>query len=107
VIIYAGGEYVTGDAIALALMYYSRGLADEGAAETVEIPILSQDGSPVMATFLVGPSSQIVAKDVDSEYDELVDSETVARLQRLTDALRLTARPGATPEQSDWAEPEV
>ena len=102
VIIYAGGEYMTGDDVALALMEYSRALAEEITAETVEIPILERDGSRGAATFLVGPASQIVAKDVESEFDELIDPVAVTRLQRLTAGLHLVVRPETSPEPIGW-----
>ncbi|WP_345801996.1 hypothetical protein AAIB33_02500 [Microbacterium sp. AZCO] len=94
-IVYAGGEYLTGDAIADALLDYSEALAEAGSASHIEIPIVDAHGVRERATFLVGPSSQIVTSDVDTHGDELVDQEIVDRLERLTRKLRPIAYPSA------------
>jgi hypothetical protein len=88
---YAGGEYLTGDDIALALLDYSEALADAGTAASIEIPIRAEDGSLSSATFLVGPSSQIVARSARSSEDELLDDLVVARLRALTRRLHPAA----------------
>lgn len=49
-IIYAGGEFVTGDRIADALLPYSQALADAGQADSVDLPARSDDGGRVTAT---------------------------------------------------------
>lgn len=95
-IIYAGGEYTTGDEIAAALLEYSKGLAEEDRAETIEIPILNEDGSTGTAMFLVGPASQIAAKDIETGFEELRAPEAVARLRRLTGELHAVVRPETT-----------
>ncbi len=88
-LIYAGGEYLTGDDIALALVDYSQALASVGTAESVEIPIREKDGSAGTAVFLVGPSSQIVAKSTHGDgQDELVDDAVVERLRARMRRLR-------------------
>lgn len=81
---YAGDEYLTGDAIADALLGYSRALGDDERAEIVEIPVREDDGTVVPAKFLIGPASQIVAKAVSGRGPEIEDEELVQRLQRLT-----------------------
>jgi hypothetical protein len=92
-LVYAGGEYLTGDEIAAALLDYSSALADAGSAGSVDIPIVGSDGARHTATFLVGPASQIVATDADSSTDELVDEEVVARLREMTRRLYPVALP--------------
>ncbi len=74
-IVYAGEELMTGDDIAQALLKYSEALAEQGSASTVEIPTLTDDGTRSTATVLVGPASQIVARPVESSFDELRDPE--------------------------------
>jgi hypothetical protein len=104
-ITYAGTEVLTGDDIAVALLEYGAALAEAGSAETVDVPIVDANGQRGTVTILVGPASQIVARDVPSAFEELVDEATV-------DALRLKARrlrPTATvdtdkPTQTDWTE---
>src|SRR5918994_3245655 len=84
VIVYAGGEFLTGDEIAAALLEYSRALGQEDTAQIVEIPIAEGDGSLATARFLIGPASQLVTRSVRADSGELVDAEVVARLRRLT-----------------------
>ncbi|MDO8384168.1 MAG: hypothetical protein Q7T17_14465 [Microbacterium sp.] len=104
VISYAGGDYLTGDDIAIALLELSRGLANAEASQTVEIPILQNDGSRGTATFLVGPASQIVAVDTKSEFDELVDEDAVAHLKQVQTALNSVARTQSEREPTGWAD---
>lgn len=87
-IIYAHTELLTGDAIAVAVLHYSAALADNGLAETIEIPILEPDGSRSTALMLIGPASQIVAKGVHPGIEELLDADVVAELARRTRLLR-------------------
>lgn len=95
---YAGGEYLTGDEIAAALLEYSESLAEVGQAATVEIPILSKGGKRVHATFLIGPASQIVATDLETSDGELIDPVVVDELRLLTRKLRPVGFPA---EQED------
>lgn len=83
-ILYAGGSFLTGDDIADALLDYSRALGAEDRAEVVRLPIVGDDGLPAVATFLIGPASQIVAKTVRTDHDEVEDPELVDRLRALT-----------------------
>lgn len=102
IIMYAGGDFLTGDAIADALLEYSRALGEEDGAQLVEIPIRESDGSQTTARFLIGPASQIVAKAVSSDSDELVDVEVVERLRRLTRALSFPEASALEDQQSSW-----
>jgi hypothetical protein len=90
---YAGGEYLTGDEIAVALLEYGESLAEAGVAGMVEIPIIADEGQRVQATFLIGPASQIVATDAEAAGDELVDDVVVEQLRLLTRRLRPVAFP--------------
>lgn len=83
-IIYGGDAYLTGNEIADALLAYGRALGQEERAELVEIPVREPDGGVVTAKFLIGPASQIVAKEVPGNGPELEDPELVERLRTLT-----------------------
>lgn len=83
-IIYGGDAYLTGDDIADALLAYGRALGEEVRAELVEIPVREPDGAVVTAKFLIGPASQIVAKEMPDGGPELEDPELVERLRTLT-----------------------
>lgn len=99
---YAGSEFVTGDEIAAALMRYSEALADDQTAATVSIPVRAPDGTDGIATFLVGPASQIVATDAADGEDELSDPDVVALLESLTQALR----PASTSSDGELDRPQ-
>lgn len=106
-IIYAGSELLTGDSIAVAVLEYSRSLAEADAAETIEIPIRASDGSDSTATILVGPASQIVAVDYHDHDDrpELDAPEVVERLQHKARQLRPVAGTDDDPRgDSEWAD---
>jgi hypothetical protein len=100
-IIYAGSRLMTGDEVAGAVLDYCAALADADTAETVEIPILMDDGEPSKATLLVGPASQIVAQDVTSEWDELEDPDTVRLLKEKTRAHRPVASSHAQSDEDE------
>jgi hypothetical protein len=102
VLAYAGGEYLTGDDIAGALLDYSEALAGVGSAASIDIPILTARGRREAATFLVGPSSQIVATAADVDAEELVDQDVVDRLRALTRALHPVARPVEPDDLDDF-----
>lgn len=106
-ITYAGGEFLTGDDIASALLRCGQALASDEDARSVTIPILNDDGSRGSAEFLVGPASQIVARDVDTEFDELVDTGITDELDRLVASLHPTARPEAAGERATWSQDDV
>lgn len=89
--IYAGSRLITGDQIAIAVLEYCAALADADTAETVKIPILNENGVRMSATLLVGPASQIVAEDMETPFEELVDQETVRLLHEKTQIHRPVA----------------
>ncbi|MDR6142782.1 hypothetical protein QE375_002336 [Microbacterium foliorum] len=98
-IIYGGDAYLTGDDIADALLAYGRALGEEERAELVEIPVQEPDGAVVTAKFLIGPASQIVAKEVPGQGPELEDPALVDRLRTLTRGVESpTAAPVEMPD---------
>jgi len=102
-IIYAGETFMTGDAIADAVLRVSKALAQNADAETVEIPTLRADGTQVTATLLVGPSSQIVAQDAPDVPGEIVDAAVVDSLTRRAQGLESNAGASVDPPDSDWS----
>lgn len=88
IIVYAGNEFLTGDEIALSMVDFSQVLARVGAAESIEVPVRDPDGETRPAVFLVGPASQIVAKGVASDDEELIDAKVVEELKSRIRRLR-------------------
>lgn len=103
-LIYAGSEFYTSDAIAEALLQYGAALADGRLAATVEIPIVARDGTTSTAVFLVGPASQIVAIEIDTDLVEPDHPEVVQHLEGLTRRLHPTAQADTEPpsQDMDW-----
>jgi hypothetical protein len=104
---YAGGELLTGTDIADAIVEYAAALAGRRTAASVEIPVRTARGGVARASLLIGPASQLVTEVVESEFDEIVDEDLVARLRTATAALSST-RPlvggAATDEEIDDAD---
>ncbi|WP_353816377.1 hypothetical protein [Agromyces sp. SYSU T00266] len=84
---YAGGELLTGSAIADAIVDYAAALASRRSAASVDIPIRADDGSTARAHMLIGPASQLLTEPVETDLEELVDEELVSRLRAATTAL--------------------
>lgn len=103
-IIYAGGELVTGDDIAAALLRYGEALAESSAAETVEIPVLEADGSRTIATVLIGPASQIMMVEAHTDFEELVDPDSVRRLDEGARSVRPEAVAEHERPDASWSE---
>lgn len=103
-IIYAGDTLVTGDAIAAAVLRCGKALAEAGAAEMIDIPVIDADGRSHTATLLIGPSSQIVVAEVSIGFDELVDPAVVARLDSLTARRLPSAEAPEDPVPPSWAD---
>lgn len=87
-IVYAGAELLTGDDIAIGVLRYCEALAGSVVAEMIEVPVREADGSVSRVILLVGPTSQMVAKEAMSEWDELIDLDVMRRLGERTRAQR-------------------
>ncbi|KRB38635.1 hypothetical protein [Microbacterium sp. Root180] len=85
---YSGDSFLTGSAIAHALLQYAQALAQAGEAATVEIPMVQPDGHRGMAEVLVGPSSQLIATGADVDLPEIEDATLVQELLAKTRQLR-------------------
>lgn len=104
-VIYAGSDFVTGDDIASALLSCGQALAEAGEAEAVSVPTFEQDGSIGAVTVLIGPASQMIARDVTVDGEELVDAGAVARLAAVERRLRPVAVvDGDRSEQAEWGD---
>jgi hypothetical protein len=99
IIVYAGAELLTGDDIAIGVLRYCEALAGSVVAEIIEIPVREADGTLGVATLLVGPSSQMVVKNVTSEWEDVVDLDVMRRLAERTRAQRVVAHSHPTAEQ--------
>lgn len=94
---YAGASVVTGTEIARALLDYAQALAQAETSDTVDIPVLQDDGATGRWEVLVGPASQVASESLDGDGhdDKIVDDVLVARLHRQADRLRKRGTPTA------------
>lgn len=87
---YADGSFLTGDELAAAVVRYARELARAGTADTVEVPILLDEGGFGRSRLLVGPASQLVLTPGDPDLPPLVDPALVAGIEARRIALTRT-----------------
>jgi hypothetical protein len=86
-IYYVNDSVLTGTEIARAVLEYAAALARSDSSETVSIPVRKPDGSTARATLLIGPASQLIYEEEESEYEELNDDILVAKLKAATTQL--------------------
>ncbi|WP_374975072.1 hypothetical protein ACEYYH_14615 [Microbacterium trichothecenolyticum] len=100
---YAGSEFVTGDDIAAALLGCGQALAEAGEAEAVTVPTRERDGSVGEVTVLIGPASQMVARDAHDDNEELVDEAAIERMKSIQRRLHPIAAVDPAPStEVDW-----
>jgi len=79
-----GDAFITGDAIADAVLDYGVALANAGHADKIEVPGIGRDGDGRF-DLLIGPASQLSAAHVEHTGAELEDPEFVADIrERIT-----------------------
>jgi len=78
---YAGHSILTGSTIARAILNYAQALAEADTSATIDVPTLNEDGSLGRSEILIGPASQLITDSEESEFEEVVDEEFVARLR--------------------------
>jgi hypothetical protein len=78
---FATSSFLTGDAIADALVSYTAFLFENGTSSYVDVPVRHPDGSERRAWFLLGPSGQLFSEPEASPWSEIEDNELVTRLR--------------------------
>jgi len=84
---YAGGELLTGSAIAEAVVAYAAALGRSNSAASIDIPVRTPAGHTRLAHLLLGPASQLVTEPVDNGAEEIEDTALLAELRSATTAL--------------------
>jgi len=79
---YASGSFLTGDAIAAAVLGYADALTQTSGSDVIEFPIILPTGSLGSAALLIGPASQIASATEVSGCEEPIDEELVKELDR-------------------------
>lgn len=93
---YAGGSFITGDRIVEALVRFAAANANAERSASIELPVISADGTHSIIGIVVGPASQLMYEPVVSD-DELEDEGLVARIDGLSDRLVQSSGVNPTP----------
>ncbi|WP_431279374.1 hypothetical protein [Leifsonia poae] len=99
-LIYAGTTFYTGDRLAAALLEYASALAQNGTAQTVVIPAVSDSGEHGDFELVIGPASQLVSEPAHIDWPEIVDDALAEHLEQETSSLA-PSRPELGPEERD------
>lgn len=102
-ITYAGESFLTGSAIAHALLDYAQALAQTASSAMVPIPTVDERGLQSQSEILLGPASQILSTTISTEMAEVEDEALVTRLGHAADRLRQEGPPSPRPQTDDSA----
>ena len=83
---YAGGDLLTGSAIATAVLRYAAALSEADMATTIDVPGRTLDGVEGRFGLLIGPASQILVEPTD-DPEEIEDDEFLGEIEHLTKIL--------------------
>ncbi|WP_382307669.1 hypothetical protein [Herbiconiux sp. UC225_62] len=86
---YAGLTFSTADAIADALLQLAAALGQNERAETVDIPVIDEDGRATSVQLVIGPASQFISRPIESAYAEPQDDALVDGMRRRIRSLDL------------------
>jgi hypothetical protein len=86
---YAGLTFSTADAIADALLELAAALGQNERAETIEIPVVEDDGNTSTVQLVIGPASQFISRPITSPYDDPQGDGIVDQLEKRTRLLDL------------------
>ncbi|MGN6503283.1 MAG: hypothetical protein ACTHKX_10350 [Pseudolysinimonas sp.] len=100
-VVYAGGSFITGDAIAETLLEYAAQLANADRAAKVHVPALDQFGQPFDVALVVGPASQLLSEPVTNAAAEPDGTDFISDVtNRMRDLRR--AWPTAVYDSIEW-----
>jgi hypothetical protein len=78
---YAGAEFFMADAAAEALLDFAALIAGAGKSQRIELPVVDELGEPAIMRAIVGPASQIIARDAQSTSPDPGSDAFVADLE--------------------------
>jgi hypothetical protein len=85
---YADEYMVTGDTIAAAIVEYARALALQNKSDMVDLPGLDRGGVPQRFQILLGPASQMLVSEEQTDGAEITDDGLVDDIEVRIDRLR-------------------
>ena len=99
---YAGGTFVTSDRIAQAMLEYAAALANADRAATLHVPAVGDDGETHDVQVLVGPSSQLMADEIEHAGPEPDGDAFVTSIEGRMATLHRTFVPADDESMLDW-----
>ncbi len=81
---YGGESFITSDDGADALLGFAAAAARNEFADVIHMSALGEDGEPIIADLVIGPSSELLVVPSDSRFDEPDTTEIAATLRRKT-----------------------
>lgn len=104
---YSDDGFVTTDAVAERLLEYAKLLGRTGSDDVVQVPAVGDDGEIVSVELLIGPASQLLAREVVAPEVDLGSDDLLAELDRRiakAGPSRATAQQDAdqTYDPDDW-----
>lgn len=99
------GSFLTGSALAEAVLKYDQALSDVGTTAAVDLPVLVGDAKLARALVTVGWRQCLESATSDADVDELTDDHAVRGLDALTAAVaprRGTAFSEGELAEIDW-----
>ena len=103
-------SFITGDAIATALMTYARALAEVGKVDVVSVPTIDREGVAGYTDMLLLPTGGLVSAPFPTDFAEVENepllADLAARAQNLVVA-RFVGKPLAYEDPDVWEHPGV
>ena len=81
---YGGESFITSDDGADALLGFAAAAALNEFADVIHMPAIDENGEPIIADLVIGPSSELLVVPSDSPFDEPDTTEIAASLRRKT-----------------------
>jgi hypothetical protein len=101
---YAGGDFLTSDAMAATLLDLATALARRNTADTLVVPIVTATGESSTAKLVLGPASQVLAEQAGTEFAEPDFAQEIAEFEKRRQALGGIPRTGPVPIATDEGE---
>lgn len=99
---YAGTSFVTGDAIAQALIAYAHALTETNTSDVVEVPITRIDGSPGRVELLIVPTNGMLFETEPTLSRDVVSEALVGDLRRRVSGLAPDSTIAANTRVAAW-----
>lgn len=99
---YGGQSFLTSDSAAEALLEFAAATASNVRAEVVEIPAVSLEGEPTLASFVVGPASEIIVFPAEVPWSEPATGEVENSLRDRTQRFISRADGSYLAEPNEW-----